>query len=148
MTVNSKSQSTANKKKKLIQLIHIGKAKLHLDDETYRDILAYTTGKSSTKDMSLTELNVVLTELKNKGFTTTIPRIKRPNDPQSRLIRHLWLSLHDLGAVKDPSETALNTYIQHQAGEEFSRLESDKKSQIIEMLKKWRTRTKTQNADN
>lgn len=148
MTVNSKPQSIANKKKKLIQLIHIGKAKLHLDDEMYRDILAYTTGKSSTKDMSLTELNVVLTELKNKGFTTTVPKTKRPNDPQSRLIRHLWLSLHDLGVVKDPSETALNTYIQHQTGEEFSNLESDKKSQIIEMLKKWRTRTKTQNADN
>jgi len=85
----------------------------------YRDILTYTTGKSSTKDMSLTELNVVLTELKSKGFTTTVPKTKRPNDPQSRL-----------------------------TGEEFSNLESDKKSQIIEMLKKWRTRTKTQNADN
>ncbi|MBE9577881.1 MULTISPECIES: regulatory protein GemA [Moraxella] len=131
-----------DKKKKLIQLIHVGKSELHLDDETYRDILAYTIGKNSTKEMSVAELNIVLTELKRKGFkTTTSTKPKTTtNSPQDRLIRHLWLTLNGLGAVNDRSETAMNNYATNQLGANLPNLNTREKSQLIESLKQWLAR--------
>ncbi|MFH4317263.1 phage protein GemA/Gp16 family protein, partial [Acinetobacter baumannii] len=49
-----------NKKANLIKLIHVGKTKLGLDDELYRDILTSTTGKTSSKDLNLAQLETVL----------------------------------------------------------------------------------------
>lgn len=134
-----------DKNKKLIQLIHIAKSQLGFDDDTYRDILTYTTGKNSTKKMNLKELKAVLDEFKKKGFILASPKtagkIKQKDDPQSRLIRHLWLSLHELGAVKNPSEFALNRYIKRQTDIDLLNwLQSDKKSQVIESLKSWQER--------
>lgn len=148
MTTSNKPQSTADRKKKLIQLIHIGKSELHLDDDTYRDILTYTTGKNSTKEMSVAELNIVLTELKRKGFkTTTSTKPKTTtNSPQDRLIRHLWLTLNGLGVVNDGSETAMNNYATNQMGANLSNLDTREKSQLIESLKQWLARIRQAHA--
>lgn len=54
--------------KKLIQLIHIGKSKLGLDDETYRALLVRVTGVDSCRRMSAEQLEAVLTEMRAKGF--------------------------------------------------------------------------------
>lgn len=137
-----------DKKKKLVQLIHIGKSKLGLDD-TYRDLLTYTTGKNSTKEMTLVQLNAVLNELKRKGFTPTAPKsadkIKQDKDPQAKLIRHLWLTLHNLGAVKDPSEKALCAYVKRQTGIDLlAWLPTHKANTVIESLKKWIERVEKQ----
>ena len=40
-------------KPKLIQLIHIAKSELGLEDDVYREVLANTTGKTSCKDMTI-----------------------------------------------------------------------------------------------
>lgn len=141
-----------DKKKKLVQLIHIGKSKLCLDDGTYRSLLETTTGKTSTKEMTLGELNKVMTRFKQLGFTPTAPKsakkssqLRQADDPQSKLIRHLWLSLHSLGAVNDPSEKALCAYIKRQTGVDLLIwLKSAKKSQVIESLKKWVERVEKQ----
>ncbi len=143
------NQKPHDKKKKLVQLIHIGKSKLGLDDDTYRDLLTYTTGKNSTKEMTLVQLNAVLNELKRKGFTPIAPKsagkITQDKDPQAKLIRHLWLTLHNLGAVKDPSEKALCAYVKRQTGVDLLIwLKSAKKSQVIESLKKWVERVEKQ----
>lgn len=138
-----------DKKKKLIQLIHIGKSKLCLDDDTYRSLLDTTTGKTSTKEMTLGELNKVMTRLKQLGFAPTpaksAGKLKQDSDPQAKLIRHLWLSLHALGAVKDPSEKALCAYVKRQTGIDFlAWLPSHKASRVIESLKKWVERVEKQ----
>lgn len=114
--------TTQNKgltKPKLIQLIHIAKSQLHMDDDTYQAMLKANTGKDSTKAMTHAELQTVFDDLKKKGFKTTPPiarqnksgDLRQANDDQSKLIRHLWLSLHDLGEVRDPSEKALANYV-------------------------------------
>lgn len=134
-----------NSKGKLIQLIHIAKSKLHLDDDTYRANLKQLTGKDSTKAMTHTEIQTVFDDLKTKGFKTAPAKntkLKRESsladDDQSKLIRHLWLSLHSLGEVRDPSETALANYVKRQTGVQFLQwLKMEQASTVIESLKQW-----------
>ncbi len=144
-----KTKRTALNRPKLIQLIHIGKSKLCLDDDTYRSLLVAMTGKDSTKAMNVSELNKVLTRLKQLGFVVTSQK-KDPKpiddkasldiEQQIKLIRHLWLELHTLGAVRNSSEQALATYIQNQTDTTIENLDIIKASNIIERLKKWLTR--------
>ncbi len=137
-----------NHKGKLIQLIHIAKSQLHLDDDTYRAMLTAQTDKNSTKNMTLTELRTVFEHLKTAGFKTTPAKatnLKREtsmaNDDQSKLIRHLWLSLHGLGEIKNPSEQALAKYIERQTGvSALQWLTMTQASIVIESLKKWELR--------
>lgn len=58
----------SNRKPVLAQ-IHIAKKQLGLDEDTYRQMIATTTGgKRSCSDCSLAELHQVLQGLKNRGF--------------------------------------------------------------------------------
>lgn len=149
-----KTKRGALNKPKLIQLIHIGKSKLCLDDDTYRSLLVGMTGKDSTKAMNVNELNKVLTRLKQLGFVV-IGQKKDPKpiddkasldiEQQIKLIRHLWLDLHTLGAVRNESKQALATYIKNQTQTAIDDLDSEQASNIIERLKNWRKRLKKQN---
>lgn len=151
MTADTKSTPSNSKgltRPKLIQLIHIAKSQLHLDDETYRASLSRITGKNSTKNMTLAELRHVFEDLKTKGFKTAPAKgtnIKKETsmaaDDQSKLIRHLWLSLHGLGEVKNPSEQALAKYVERQTGvSALQWLTMSQASMVIESLKKWEMR--------
>lgn len=139
-------------KGKLIQLIHIAKGKLGLDDATYRAILERKAGKTSSKDMSMSELEAVLEHMRGLGFEDRASGKPRPaskaqatklaDDPQSKLIRHLWLRLRDLGAVTDSSERALRAYVKRQTGgdrgvERLEWLNGYQASKVIESLKLW-----------
>ena len=55
-------------KKILMAKIHIGKKDLHLDDDTYRDVLWRVTGKRSCKDMTIAQLQDVVKDMENSGF--------------------------------------------------------------------------------
>lgn len=130
---------------KLIQLIHIAKNQLGFDEETYRDKLESLTGKRSCSRMEVSELEVVLQKMKQHGFKVTKPsnagELKQADDPQSRLIRSLWLQLHEAGAVRDPSEEALAKFVENQTGVSALQFLSTKSaSHIIERLKKWLVR--------
>ncbi|MGK8252739.1 gp16 family protein [Moraxella lacunata] len=148
-----KTKRGALNKPKLIQLIHIGKSKLCLDDDTYRSLLVAMTSKDSTKAMNVYELNKVLTRLKQLGFVVTHKK-KDPKpiddktsldtEQQIKLIRHLWLDLYALGAVRNESEQALASYIQNQAKTAIDDLDSEQASNIIERLKNWRKRVEKQ----
>lgn len=152
-----KTKRTALNKPKLIQLIHIGKSQLHLDDDTYRSLLVGMTGKDSTKAMNIYELNKVLARLKQLGFVVTHKK-KDPKpiddkaslyiERQIKLIRHLWLELHGLGAVRNGSEEALASYIQNQTQTAIESLDSEQASNIIERLKNWRKRLEKPNQTN
>lgn len=150
----SKTKRDALNQPKLIQLIHIGKSKLCLDDDTYRSLLVAMTGKDSTKAMNIGELNKVLARLKQLGFVVTNQKkdpkpiddkTSRGIEQQIKLIRHLWLDLHALGAVRDESEQALATYIKNQTQTAIDDLGSEQASNVIERLKNWRKRLEKQN---
>ena len=108
----------APNRQRLIRLIHVAKRDLSMDDDTYRAILLRIGKKASSADLTIPELEKVLEHLKRSGFKvrskakSAQAKPSRPlaQDGESKKIRALWLFLHELGAVKNPSEEALAAY--------------------------------------
>lgn len=130
---------------RLIKLIHVARRELGMQEEDYRMMLTNMPGlegATSVAKLSVPKLHLVLEQLKAKGFKV-VPKAgkqtrKLADDGQSKLIRHLWLSLHTAGAVRDPSEKALAAYVCRIAKiEAMQWLNSDEASLVIETLKKW-----------
>jgi phage gp16-like protein len=144
----------ANKKMartRLIRLIHVARRELEMDEDTYRIFLANLPGldgATSCKDLAIPKLRLVLDAFKLRGFKVR-PKAgastnKRPlaDDPQSKLIRHLWLKLHAAGAVRDPSEQALGAFVKAMTKVgALQWLSSYQASKVIEHLKSWLART-------
>ncbi|EGH7836577.1 regulatory protein GemA [Salmonella enterica] len=131
---------------KIIQLIHIAKGRLGIDTETYRQMLLSVTGKTSTSDMSPSQLNKVLTAMKAKGFVVKPSSKARTTRqltdfPQAKKLRALWIEMHAQGFVRDSSEEALRRWVKRETGiDGLQWLEADKASTAIEKLKKWQER--------
>ena len=131
-----------NKKSKLIQLIHVGKTQLGLDDELYREVLESCTGKTSSKEMTILQLESVLDLMKQLGFQveskdkTGVQNLA--DDAQSKLIRHLWLQLHKAGQVRNSSEKALAKFVENKVGVSALQFLSTKNADmIITHLRQW-----------
>ncbi|EEZ4408372.1 hypothetical protein CCZ13_02495 [Escherichia coli] len=133
-------------RQRLIQLIHIAKNKLQLDEDTYRQMLQGLTGKASTKSMDVSDLNKVLDAMKKKGFRISPAkkaqsRLPLDDHPQSRKIRALWLEMAAAGIVRDRSEQALARWVKRETGISALRwLSNEQASGVIEKLKKWQHR--------
>lgn len=128
------------------KLIHVAKRELRLDEETYRTILRTVGGAESTSAMNMPHLAKVLDHLKRAGF-----KVRPSKQPGSRPIyidsadaqkvRALWLFLHTLGVVQDPSETALAAYVKRIAKVDDLRwVRADDYTRLIESLKRWAMR--------
>jgi len=141
-------------KAKVIQLIHIAKSQLALDDDTYRAALLGSTGKTSCSDMTVKELNKALEHFKKSGFE---PAFKRRLSPKSnpkqygevQKIRAIWITMHKQGFVRDCSETALDSYVnrmlnRNKVGKNVSFhahfLTHQQAVQVLESLKQWQKR--------
>lgn len=131
-------------KHKYIRLIHIAKSQLNIDDDTYRHLLQALTKKSSTKMMTIRELEKVLDNLKSKGFKVKPPKKAgkiTATEPVHKKIRSLWLKLADAGKVKNRSEKAINSYVKRITGVEVMDWLTEKQAMVvIESLKCWRAR--------
>lgn len=141
MTVKSDS------KPRLIQIIHIAKGQLGMDDDTYRNMLKQLTQKDSTKQLTVGQLNRVIAHLQGLGFKIQTKNKQSPPktfDPQSKKIRALWLELHRLGHIQDSSETALAAYVKRiTTVESLAWLSTAQASQVIETLKHWLLRAES-----
>lgn len=110
--------------------VQIARRDLGLDEDTYRSILERLTGRTSSSACSDAELGRVLDEFKAKGWKpkviaggkpTKAPRSipNRPADhPAARKARSLWISLWNLGEVRDSAEPALEAFARRQLGVE------------------------------
>ncbi|WP_339615207.1 regulatory protein GemA [uncultured Gilvimarinus sp.] len=135
----------SNERTTLIRLIHVGRREIGMDDESYRMMLASMPalgGRTSSADLSIRGLRLVLDSLKAKGFkirSKAKPQSRTlADDSQSKLIRHLWLQLADDGVVRDRSETALAHFVCRMVKiEALQWLTSDQASKVIEHLKGW-----------
>lgn len=129
---------------RLIRLIHVAKRELALDDDAYRDVLQSVTGKRSASDLDASALDRVLQHLKRCGFKVRLQaRPSRPLDlhAESRKIRALWLMLHDLRAIQNPSEEALAAYVKRMTGVDALQWTSGRQTErVIESMKKWALR--------
>ncbi|ARO88137.1 regulatory protein GemA [Nitrosospira lacus] len=130
------------RKRELAQ-IHIAKQQLGLDDETYRSMLWTVARVKSASDLDWAGRKNVLDHFKSHGWTNRPSRKakqSRPlaDDPQSKMIRALWLSLHEKGIVRDPSERALAAYVKRVTRREALQwLNVKEAAHVIETLKKW-----------
>jgi hypothetical protein len=70
------SGTIKNRRNRLIQLVHIGKAKLGMNDEAYRAFLAGVCGRDSAAGMTIRQLERVLKAMRNNGFEQTPNRVK------------------------------------------------------------------------
>lgn len=151
--MKSAARTAANQdaRQRLIRLIHVGKRELGLDDEIYRALLMGSVQKDSTSAMSVPELERVLERMKRSGFKVRVksarpPAQSRPGRPlaqypEARKVRALWLFLHQLGAVKNPSEEALAAYVKRIAKvDALQWTNGDQTEALIETLKKWAMR--------
>ncbi|AUK45190.1 hypothetical protein A4212_10015 [Pasteurella multocida] len=152
-------------KAKYIQLIHIAKHKLALDEFTYRAFLETTTGKTSCKQMKIAELDSVLTSLESKGFknkATSFNKKRTTKDysPSSATavvkhdialkIRAVWIDMSKQGFLRDGSEEALNQFVRNVINPILkpeklmvlgvSALDYRQGTIVLERLKKWRER--------
>ena len=105
-------------KPKLIQLIHIAKQKLAMDEYSYRAMLERVTGKTSCKEMSVAELMKVEAEMEAKGFKKTSRRNHSPSGKSAVVksniaykIRAIWIEMSKQGIVRDGSETVSYTHL-------------------------------------
>lgn len=139
-------------RKARIAKLHIAKAQLKLDDECYRDILRRMTGKESSSACALSELDLLLTEMKRLGFSDR----HQPASSKAyvRMIYGLWADLKP--HLSDSSRTALRSFVRRQtatddnpkgvSAPEF--LSQEEGNLVIEGLKGWlaREKRKTQKA--
>lgn len=128
------------RKRELAQ-IHIAKAALQMDDEAYRALLFTIARVRSAAQLDWTGRKRVLDHMVKCGWKNTA---KRPTDPVSRKIRSQWLTLRDLGALTDPSEKALRSFVKRTAGvERMEWLTASQAATVIEALKAWVARLET-----
>lgn len=136
---------------RLIKLIHVARRELGMADEDYRSMLAGMPalgGRTSSADLSIEGLDLVLRALKSKGFkiraqgpASAQPTRTMATDPRSRKIRSLWLQLRDAGVLRNASEKALASYVKRITGvEDLAWLSDSQANQVIEALKAWADR--------
>lgn len=113
-------RSASPAKRRMIAMVHIAKKDLALSDDDYRAILLDVAGVASCTDCTEGDLVKVIERFKARGWKPAQPagRSKpKPADHKTAVkARALWLSLHALGAIDDPSEPALGAFARRQLG--------------------------------
>ena len=109
------------RRRSLLGKVHIAKAQLRMIDDDYRAVLLRVVGRASAKDCNEGELVKLVAAFEGLGFDASAgrkpgkPGKPRPaSHPTARKARALWLSLHLLGAIDDPSEGALEAFARRQ----------------------------------
>lgn len=142
-------QPATERRHRLIRLIHVAKRDRKLDEESYRDRLHRATGKRSAADMSEAELDEALKSLKEIGFKVQRAvkteeakpeqrRRHRLREGQKALATALWISLWQLGAVRDNKDSALDAFVERQTKiPHLQWLGPQQAHRVIEALKDW-----------
>ncbi|MDA8257964.1 MAG: regulatory protein GemA, partial [Betaproteobacteria bacterium] len=125
--------------------IHIARAQLGLDEETYRAVLWAVGRVKSSKDLDWTGRKKLLEHFRAKGWKPTAPKKAKAATPvsagQDGLVRALWSDLHAAGKVRDPSDAALGSWLtRNKWPQRVEWLNSHQLTQAIEALKKWLAR--------
>ncbi len=126
-------------------VIKIAQKQAGLDDDTYRDKLFVITGKTSTRDMTEAERQLVITVFRNEGFEGSSKTPSSDNQsPRTggryrAKLQALWIAGHNLGVIRDRTDAALEAFVMGQTKVDalrFVHKPGDAKA-AIEALKKW-----------
>jgi phage gp16-like protein len=133
-------------KRSMIAKIKVAQKQLGMQEDDYRALLLRVTGEGSSTRCSLNQLEAMINALKTKGFTP-LPKAgstrtaKAASHPSARKARALWISLHQLGVVENPSEAALEGFVKRQMKvEAFAWANQQQCYKVIEALKSWANR--------
>ncbi|MFH1027334.1 MAG: regulatory protein GemA [Pseudomonadota bacterium] len=124
--------------------IHIGKKELGLSDDIYRDIIFQAGKVESSADLSWQGRQAVLARFRELGWICkpgkkagVRPR-RLADDPQSVMLRALWIQLHQAGKVKDPAESALCSFVKRMTRKDALQWLSDRDVTVVKKaLKDW-----------
>jgi len=115
--------------------IHIGKARLGMDDDTYRAFLQRLTGKSSSKAMTTGEHARVLVEMTRLG---AFRDARRPPTPPPRPRPGQWHAPRPPGRVHSKDKSSFNRYIKRHFGKNnLADLADDETNTLYNMLEGW-----------
>lgn len=105
-------------RRSMIAKVHIAKQQLALCDDDYVAVVLRVTGHASSADCTNRQLEDLLKEFTRLGFKAVAkPKAQRAADhPAALKARALWISLHHLGAIDNPSEKALEAFAKRQLG--------------------------------
>lgn len=138
-----------NARTQLIRLIHVARRDLDMADETYRDLVAkLASGKTSSAQCSVPELERIIAHLKKAGFKVRKPKAAKPaerrplaTDAESSKLRAVWLLLHEIGATQSNTEASLAAYVKRMTGvDDLHFTRGNHKYRAIEGLKAWAAR--------
>lgn len=133
-------------KRGLITKIHVAKAQLSMDEESYRSLLQRVTGTNSCTGMSVQQLESVMDEMKAKGFKTRKTPSGRRLSPKSKgtevdKVRAIWITMYQHGFVRDGSESALDAYVSRMVNvSHVGWLRGGPLERVLESLKNWHRR--------
>ncbi|SOD42309.1 gp16 family protein [Nitrosovibrio sp. Nv4] len=90
---------TPDLRKRELAQIHIGKAQLGLDDETYRAMLQAVAGVGSSAELDHAGRRLVLQHMRARGWKNDRKRVTPPSATQSKqaLMRKIAAMLHTAG---------------------------------------------------
>lgn len=109
------------------------------EDIAWRAFLARTAnGETSLRAMGARDLGRVLDALHAAGAPRPgggASRSRYTDDQQLRMMRGLWIELHETGRVTNPSEEALGAFIRRQTRQDMGALSAEDARRVIEALK-------------
>ena len=105
-----------DRRKKLIQLIHVAKSKLQMSDGDYRALLVGIGGKTSSAELTVAELEQVFKAFKSLGFTVKklpVTDLDRglASDAQLAYIKGMWELVS-----REKTERSLNRFVRRITG--------------------------------
>ena len=126
--------------------IHIAKAKLGLDDDAYRDLMATVChGVRSSAELDFTgrrrflaHLQACLRQQEGAGPSRPGAVIRGRLTPSQRLMWSLWMRLADAGLVTERGMAALQAFARRQTGvDRLDWLNDQQIDLVIRSLKAW-----------
>lgn len=121
--------------------IHIAKKDLHLDRDTYEDILWAVCRAKSSADLDSKGRFKLIKHFEALGWKPKRKSRAKNNDPKTSKVWSLWYQLRDAGKVEKASAQALRTFVKNTTGRDDIRFCDDaQKTLLIESLKKWLAR--------
>lgn len=105
------------KRKRMLGVVHMAAKQLGIVDDDYRAIVRRVTGCNSAGDCSPAQLHRIIAEFERMGYkgrASGARKARMASHPIARKARALWIGLHALGAIPDPSEAALERFAKRQ----------------------------------
>lgn len=142
----------------LLACVHIAKKDLGLTDDTYRAVLERISGgRSSSKDLTDRELELVIASFRARGWaprpkpkddaSTAVRRAdkgRRSESPHVRKVWALWGEMCRDGLVREPTRASLRAFVLRMTKvSDPEWLRPAQANIVIEALKAWAERTRS-----